>query len=122
MPDVWRMKLSPQAFLERSARVFGDKEAVVYGSQRYNYAEMYRRVNRFASALQRAGIARSRDPYRPGANLTEEDIIEFARTRMAPYKRPKAVEFGDLPKTSTGKVQKHLLREREWGGLDKRIH
>ena len=56
MLDVWRMKLSPQAFLERSARVFGDKAAVVYGSQRYNYAEMYRRVNRFASALQRAGI------------------------------------------------------------------
>jgi len=59
---------------------------------------------------------------RPGANLTEEDIIEFARERVAPYKRPKAVAFGELPKTSTGKVQKHILREKEWGGHDKRIH
>jgi acyl-coenzyme A synthetase/AMP-(fatty) acid ligase len=35
---------------------------------------------------------------------------------------PKAVEFGPLPKTSTGKVQKYLLREREWKGREKRIN
>jgi fatty-acyl-CoA synthase len=32
------------------------------------------------------------------------------------------VEFGDLPKTSTGKVQKFVLRNKEWGGKDKRIN
>ena len=56
MAEVWKTKLSPQAFLDRSACVFADREAVVYGELRYNYAEMSRRVNRFASALQRAGI------------------------------------------------------------------
>jgi len=57
-----------------------------------------------------------------GADLTEDEIIEFARERVAAYKRPKKVAFGELPKTSTGKVQKHILREKEWGGFDKRIH
>jgi fatty-acyl-CoA synthase len=43
---------------------------------------------------------------------TEAEIIEFCRTRMARFKVPKAVIFGPLPKTSTGKIQKFLLRER----------
>jgi len=41
---------------------------------------------------------------------------------MAHFKCPAAVEFGDLPKTSTGKVQKFVLREKEWAGRDKRIN
>jgi fatty-acyl-CoA synthase len=35
---------------------------------------------------------------------------------------PKTVEFGELPKTSTGKIQKHVLREREWQGQTKRVN
>ena len=42
--------------------------------------------------------------------------IAFCRERLARFKCPKAVEFGDLPKTSTGKIQKFVLREREWAG------
>lgn len=45
--------------------------------------------------------------------LSETDLIEFCRQRLAHFKCPAAVEFGDLPKTSTGKVQKYVLRERE---------
>ena len=41
---------------------------------------------------------------------------------MANFKCPDAVEFGDLPKTSTGKVQKYVLRDREWGETRKRIN
>jgi fatty-acyl-CoA synthase len=47
-----------------------------------------------------------------GATATQEEIIEFCRARMARFKAPKAVVFGPLPKTSTGKIQKFLLRER----------
>ena len=36
--------------------------------------------------------------------------------------RGAAIEFGDLPKTSTGKVQKFVLREKEWKGKEKRIN
>jgi fatty-acyl-CoA synthase len=47
-----------------------------------------------------------------GASATSEEIIEFCRARMARFKAPKSVVFGPLPKTSTGKIQKFLLRER----------
>ncbi len=47
-----------------------------------------------------------------GATATQEEIIDFCRARMARFKAPKAVVFGPLPKTSTGKIQKFLLRER----------
>ena len=50
------------------------------------------------------------------------ELIEFCRERIAHFKAPKYVEFGDLPKTATGKIQKYVLREREWQGITKRIN
>ena len=58
---------------------------------------------------------------REGVTLTEEELIEFAKERIARFKAPKYVEFGELPKTSTGKIQKYILRDREWAGKEKRI-
>jgi fatty-acyl-CoA synthase len=56
-----------------------------------------------------------------GATATPEEIIAFCRDRLAHYKCPDAIEFAPLPKTSTGKVQKFVLRDREWQAHDKRI-
>ena len=56
-----------------------------------------------------------------GAHATAEEIIAFTRAQLAHFKCPDVVEFGPLPKTSTGKVQKYVLREREWAGRDTRI-
>jgi fatty-acyl-CoA synthase len=56
-----------------------------------------------------------------GAEATPDEIIAFCRERLAHYKCPDAIEFGPLPKTSTGKIQKFVLRDREWTGQDKRI-
>ncbi len=47
-----------------------------------------------------------------GASATAEELIEFCRSRMARFKAPRNVVFGPLPKTSTGKIQKFLLREK----------
>lgn len=58
---------------------------------------------------------------RPGAEVSAAAIIEFTRERLAHFKCPKHVEFGDLPKTATGKIQKFVLREREWQGSGSRI-
>jgi fatty-acyl-CoA synthase len=44
--------------------------------------------------------------------VTEEDIIDFCRERLARFKCPRKVVFGPLPKTSTGKIQKNILREQ----------
>lgn len=57
-----------------------------------------------------------------GAEASAEELIEHVRARIARYKAPDAVEFGPLPKTSTGKVQKFVLREREWGDREARIN
>jgi fatty-acyl-CoA synthase len=59
---------------------------------------------------------------RPGVEVASEDIIQFCRERIARFKCPRDVTFGDLPKTATGKIQKYVLREQEWKGYEKRIN
>ena len=59
---------------------------------------------------------------KPGRELTAEALIAFAREHLPGFKTPKAIEFGPLPKTSTGKIQKFILREREWAGREKRVN
>ena len=44
--------------------------------------------------------------------VTEAELIEHCRSMLARFKAPKKVIFGELPKTSTGKIQKFVLRER----------
>ena len=59
---------------------------------------------------------------KPGSNLTAEEIIAFCRDNLAHFKAPKAVEFRELPKTSTGKIQKYVLRDIEWKGSKRRVN
>jgi fatty-acyl-CoA synthase len=57
-----------------------------------------------------------------GQAATEPELIEHVRAKIARYKAPREVEFVEkLPKTSTGKVQKFELREREWSGQQSRV-
>ncbi|MFX8824891.1 acyl-CoA synthetase, partial [Acinetobacter baumannii] len=49
---------------------------------------------------------------RDGAQVTAEEIIEYCRQHLARFKVPKHVIFADLPRTSTGKLQKFVLREK----------
>ena len=53
---------------------------------------------------------------KPGAQATEAELIAFCRERLAGFKTPKQVVFTELPRTSTGKIQKHVLRARMRGG------
>lgn len=57
-----------------------------------------------------------------GEEVTARELIQFCRDRLAHFKCPDQVKFGELPKTSTGKVQKFVLREREWAQQVNRIH
>jgi acyl-CoA synthetase (AMP-forming)/AMP-acid ligase II len=59
---------------------------------------------------------------RDGATAEEAEIIEFCRTRIASYKKPRRIEFRDsLPRASTGKIDKIRLREPYWQGRDQRV-
>lgn len=79
------------------------------------------------SDVQDVAVASTPDPkwgevpkafvvLKPGTNTTQEDIIEFCRQHIAHFKAPKKVEFSEIPKTATGKIQKYKLREKEWEG------
>ena len=58
---------------------------------------------------------------KPGSALTETELIEFCRSRIAHYKCPRSVDFLDgLPKTATGKVLKKGLREPYWSKLKRK--
>jgi len=53
---------------------------------------------------------------KPGARpVSAEDVIAWCREHLARFKVPRTVVFGELPKTSTGKIQKFVLRERARG-------
>jgi fatty-acyl-CoA synthase len=52
---------------------------------------------------------------KPGASATAEELIAWCRERLAGYKVPRHVVFDELPKTSTGKIQKHVLRAKARG-------
>jgi fatty-acyl-CoA synthase len=57
---------------------------------------------------------------RPGKSATREDLMTHVRAKIAGFKVPRDIDIAaELPKTSTGKIQKYVLREREWAG---RIH
>jgi fatty-acyl-CoA synthase len=57
-----------------------------------------------------------------GARPSSQSIIEFCKENLARFKAPKSVEFAQLPKTATGKIQKFKLREKEWQGRERMVN
>jgi len=60
---------------------------------------------------------------REGKAINEDDIIELCRSKLASYKKPKFIEIvRSLPKNSSGKIMKNILREKEWKGYKRMVH
>jgi acyl-CoA synthetase (AMP-forming)/AMP-acid ligase II len=60
---------------------------------------------------------------KPGAEITPDELIGFARERIAHYKAPRSVDFVDaLPRTPTGKILKRELRKPFWVGQERQVH
>jgi fatty-acyl-CoA synthase len=107
------------------------KDIIISGGENISSIEVEQTICAHPAVLECAvvGIPHDRWGERPkafvalntGASASSEEIIEFCRQRLAHYKCPDAIEFGPLPKTSTGKVQKFVLREREWTGRETRV-
>jgi fatty-acyl-CoA synthase len=107
------------------------KDIIISGGENISSIEVEQTVVAHPAVLECAvvGVPHEHWGERPkafvmlnqGANASQEEIIAFCRDRLAHYKCPDTVEFGPLPKTSTGKVQKFVLREREWAGQEKRV-
>jgi fatty-acyl-CoA synthase len=122
---VWH----PDGYVELRDR---KKDIIISGGENISTIEVEQAVARHPAVLECAVVAVPDDKWgerpkafvtlKPGMTATAEDIIGFCRSHIAHFKCPAAVEFGDLPKTSTGKVQKFVLRDREWKGKAKRIN
>jgi fatty-acyl-CoA synthase len=121
--------MHPDGYIELRDR---KKDIIISGGENISTIEVERAIYSHPAVLEVAVIAIPDDYWgevpkafvtlKPGMTATAEEIIAHCRERLAHFKCPKAVEFGDLPKTSTGKVQKFVLREKEWAGHEKRIH
>jgi fatty-acyl-CoA synthase len=108
------------------------KDVIISGGENISTIEVEQTVVRHPAVLECAVIAIPDEHWgerpkafvtlRDGGEATEEELIAFCRERLAHFKCPVAVAFGELPKTSTGKVQKFVLREAEWAGREKRIN
>jgi fatty-acyl-CoA synthase len=98
------------------------KDIIISGGENISSLEVEDALYRHPSVLAAAVVAQP-DPkwgetpcafveLKPGARVTEDEIVAHCRDHVARFKVPKRVVFGELPKTSTGKIQKFVLREK----------
>jgi fatty-acyl-CoA synthase len=108
------------------------KDVVISGGENISTVEIEQALLKHPAVLNAAVIGVPDEKWgerpkafvivKPGEQVSEQDLIDHVRSTIAHYKAPKAVAFLDeLPMTSTGKVQKFELREREWAGQTSRI-
>ncbi|HEX7784684.1 MAG TPA: AMP-binding protein, partial [Methylomirabilota bacterium] len=122
---VWH----PDGYIELRDR---KKDIIISGGENISTIEVEQCVARHPAVMECAVVAIPDEKWgerpkafvtlKPGQRATEGEIIDFCKQHIAGFKAPAAVEFGELPKTSTGKIQKFVLRDREWKGKAKRIN
>jgi fatty-acyl-CoA synthase len=106
------------------------KDVIISGGENISSIEVEDVLYKHPDVFEAAVVARPDDKWgetpcafvtlKPGSTANERDIIDYCRENLAHYKCPRSVVFGDLPKTSTGKVQKFKLREKteEMGSIN----
>ena len=113
----------PDGYIELKDR---SKDIIISGGENISTIEVESVIYRHPAVLECAVVARPDEKWgetpcafvtlKEGAQASEHDIIAFCREHLAHFKCPKTVIFGALPKTSTGKVQKFVLREKAKAG------
>ncbi len=109
------------------------KDIIISGGENISTIEVEQAVMSHPAVLEAAVVAVPHEKWgeRPkafvvlkeGAEVGEAEIIGHVKTKIARFKAPDQVSVvAALPKTSTGKIQKYVLREREWGGREKRVN
>ncbi|PXY31926.1 acyl--CoA ligase family protein [Prauserella muralis] len=132
-PDGWFRTgdlgvLHPDGYVELRDR---SKDVIISGGENIASVEVEQAIADHPAVLEVAVIAVPDEHWgevpaayvtlHEGASATETELVEHVRARLAHFKAPKSVVFGELPKTSTGKIQKYVLRERAWAGQERRI-
>jgi fatty-acyl-CoA synthase len=111
--------LHPDGYIELKDR---SKDIIISGGENISTIEVEGVLFKHPAVLEAAVVARPDAHWgetpcafvtlKVGTTATADDIIAFCRENLAKFKVPKTIVFGDLPKTSTGKVQKFVLRDK----------
>jgi len=110
--------MHPDGYIEVRDRA---KDIIISGGENVSTIEVEQTIVRHPAVLECAVVAMPHEKWgeRPMAFVTlaergdvgEQELIRFARESLPGFKAPDRIEFGPLPKTSTGKIQKYALRE-----------
>jgi fatty-acyl-CoA synthase len=111
--------MQPDGYIKIKDRA---KDIIISGGENISSLEVEDVLYRHPAVLAAAVVARP-DPkwgetpcafveLKPGAKVTEKEIVDHCRANLAHFKAPRRVVFGALPKTSTGKIQKFVLRQQ----------
>ena len=121
---VWH----PDGYIELQDRA---KDVIISGGENISSQEVEKVIMEHPGVLEVSVVGVPDDRWgevpkafvvpRDGATIAPDEVIQFTRDRIAHFKAPKYVEFRELPKTATGKIQKYVLREEEWEGHESRI-
>jgi len=113
---VWH----PDGYIEVKDR---SKDIIISGGENISSLEVEECLYRHPAVMEAAVVARPDEKWgetpcafvtlKPGAaSVSADDIVKWCRDHIAGFKVPRTIVFGELPKTSTGKIQKFVLRER----------
>jgi fatty-acyl-CoA synthase len=122
--------MHPDGYIELRDRI---KDIVISGGENISTVEVEHALMSHPAVLDAAVIGVRDEKWgerpkgfvvlRAGHSATEEELISHVRAKIARFKAPREVDIVvDLPKTSTGKIQKFVLREPEWAGHAHRVH
>ena len=111
--------LHPDGYIQLKDR---SKDIIISGGENISSVEVEDAIFRHPAVMNVAVVAKPDDKWgeipcafielkEGNDQVTENDIITFCRDNLAHYKCPRFIVFGDLPKTSTGKIQKFILRD-----------
>lgn len=119
----------PDGYIELRDRA---KDVIISGGENISTIEVEQILLQHPSVLEAAVVGIPDEQWgevpkafitlKEGVSATDQELVAFCRERLARFKTPRKIAFQDLPKTSTGKVQKVLLREAEWQGRERRIN
>ena len=111
--------MQPDGYIKIKDR---SKDVIISGGENISSLEVEDVLYRHPAVLAAAVVAKPDEKWgeapcafvelKPGASVSAAEMVEFCRGQLARFKVPRAVVFGELPKTSTGKIQKFILREK----------
>jgi fatty-acyl-CoA synthase len=113
----------PDGYVQLADRA---KDVIISGGENISSVEVENALSAHPLVLEAAVVARPDEHWGEvpvayvtlvdGASVSAEELVEHVRGRLARFKAPKRIEFGEIPKTSTGKIQKNVLRARARSG------